>query len=64
MNHKFEKSIRLCNASEKMYEMLKCIHKKRLIPENWKSHYNDLEDLIKEIEGDFEENFDARMPIN
>lgn len=55
---------RIERNSEKMYQMLKCIHEKRLIPENWKSHYKDLEDLFKEIEGDFEENFDARMPSN
>lgn len=60
---KFDKAIRLCNASERMYNMLHCIHRKRLIPENWKSHYKDLEDLFKEIEGHKEDEFDGRMPM-
>lgn len=65
-SNKFEKAVRLCNASERMYSMLQCVYKKRLIPESWKNHYKDLEDLMKEIEGSTEKSneHDGRMPVN
>lgn len=46
------KSIRIFNAAPKMYQMLQCIHKKRLLPENWKNHYKELDQFIKDIEGE------------
>ncbi len=58
-----DKEYRLWKSAPRMYEMLKCIHKKRLIPENWKNHYKELEELIDEIEGKNKENFDGRMPV-
>lgn len=62
---KFDKAIILCNASEIMHKMLKSIYQKRLIPENWKNHYKDLEELINEIEGNIKEcENDGRMPMN
>lgn len=57
------KFIRCCNKASRMYEMLRCIHKKRLIPESWKSHYKELEELIDYVEGKDKETFDGRMPV-
>lgn len=46
------KQDRMVIMAPKMYQMLKCILKRRAIPESWKSHYQDLEDLMKSIDGE------------
>ena len=59
------KEERLNQEAPLMFDIIKCIYKRDLLPPNWVNRKKDLADLIERIEGNETkgENYDGRMKV-